>query len=120
MGPGTRRRARPTRQHPALCRGGAVPVPPPFGMGRMMARARATEPAASLFPRVAARRKGYQPAAVDGFLAAARESFERGSDDLDAAGIRSASFPLESGGYEILSVDRALARLEDAFADRER
>lgn len=85
-----------------------------------MAHARSAEPAASLFPRAAARRKGYQPAAVDGFLAAARESFERGAGDLDAAGIRSASFPLEKGGYEILSVDRALARLEDAFADRER
>ncbi len=72
------------------------------------------------FPRTSGRELGYYPAAVDGFLSAARESFESGSDVLTAADIRQASFPLRKRGYRIADVDRALARVEEAFAERQR
>ncbi|HLS92985.1 MAG TPA: DivIVA domain-containing protein [Microbacterium sp.] len=71
------------------------------------------------FTRVAKRRRGYDPESVDAFIDRARASFASGggvtSDDL-----RTASFPLVRGGYDIATVDTVLARLEDAFAARER
>lgn len=72
------------------------------------------------FGTVSGRGRGYHPAAVDAFLAAARETFERGLDDLTAADVRLASFPLVRDGYIISEVDAALGRIEDAFAARER
>lgn len=78
-----------------------------------------TEDAPS-FPVTSGRRPGYHRAAVDAFLAGARESFENDDDSLSAADIRAASFPLSRDGYAIDPVDRALARLEDAFAARTR
>lgn len=72
------------------------------------------------FPLVKGRTRGYHRAAVDAFLAGARESFERDDDAVTSAHIREASFPLGRNGYEIEAVDRALGRLEDAFAGRER
>lgn len=73
------------------------------------------------FPRTTGRRKGYQPAAVDGFLESARAAFESdGETSLDAAAVRQVAFPLVRQGYEIAAVDAALGRLEDAFAARER
>lgn len=72
------------------------------------------------FPEARGREKGYEKQPVDEFLARARASFERGSDDLTAADIRQAAFPLVRHGYAIASVDAALGRIEDAFAARER
>lgn len=72
------------------------------------------------FPLATARRRGYHCSAVDAFLAGARESFENDDDAVRSADIREASFPLVRRGYAIDAVDRALARLEDAFAARER
>lgn len=66
------------------------------------------------------RERGYHRAAVDTFLAGARESFEQDSDELAAADVRVASFPLVKNGYSISEVDAALGRIEDAFAARRR
>ena len=72
------------------------------------------------FPAVSGRRKGYDPAAVDTFLGAARTAFESESADVTSAQVRAAGFPLVREGYEPAAVDAALARIEDAFAKRER
>ncbi|WP_295011212.1 DivIVA domain-containing protein [uncultured Microbacterium sp.] len=72
------------------------------------------------FPLVGRREKGYQRAAVDAFLGRARQAFEQGATGIDAADVRSASFPVVRGGYRIDAVDAALARVEEAFAQRER
>lgn len=66
------------------------------------------------------RERGYHRAAVDTFLAAARDTFEQGRDELTAADIRTASFPLVKRGYSVGEVDAALGRVEDAFAARRR
>ncbi len=80
----------------------------------------ATQSQASAFRIAKGRDRGYHPAAVDAFLASARESFEQGGDALSAAEVRVASFPLVKGGYVIGDVDAALGRIEDAFAARRR
>ncbi|KDA05499.1 hypothetical protein DC31_13395 [Microbacterium sp. CH12i] len=72
------------------------------------------------FSVTSGRTRGYHRAAVDTFLAAARESFENDVDELSATDVRVASFPLVKGGYSIDEVDAALGRIEDAFAARER
>lgn len=72
------------------------------------------------FPKTAAHRKGYAPRAVDEFLASARAAFEGDDTDLTSADIRVVAFPLVREGYAIDAVDAALARIEDAFAQRER
>ncbi|WP_156759588.1 DivIVA domain-containing protein [Microbacterium karelineae] len=72
------------------------------------------------FTRAQGRQRGYEPAAVEDFLAAARASFQAGTHAVTSESIRTASFPLERGGYDVAGVDAALARLEDAFAERER
>ncbi|MBS1674957.1 MAG: DivIVA domain-containing protein [Actinobacteria bacterium] len=72
------------------------------------------------FPVAPRREKGYQRAAVDTFLTRARGAFEHGAEGIDSVDIRAASFPLVRGGYDIASVDAALARVEEAFAQRER
>ncbi len=74
----------------------------------------------SAFPLTSGRTRGYHPAAVDAFLAAAKETFERDDDALSAADVRIASFPMVKGGYEVAAVDAALGRIEDAFAARSR
>lgn len=76
--------------------------------------------AAPSFPVLPRRERGYQRAAVDTFLSRARGAFEHGQEGIGAADIRSASFPLVRGGYDIPAVDAALARVEEAFAQRER
>lgn len=73
-----------------------------------------------MFPVATGRRHGYHRGAVDAFLSGARESFEAGDGAVPAAAVRSASFPLVRGGYQVEAVDGALARLEDALAARER
>lgn len=76
--------------------------------------------AAAAFPLTAGRERGYHRAAVDTFLEAARAAFEDERSDFGADEVRSASFPLVRGGYEIAAVDAALGRVEDAFAARAR
>jgi len=77
----------------------------------------ATTPA---FPLTTGRTRGYHPAAVDDFLQKARESFERDDDAVSADEVRRASFPLVKHGYDVVEVDAALGRVEDAFAVRAR
>lgn len=74
------------------------------------------------FPVTTGRTKGYQKKAVDAFLARARAAFEGapGADEMTAADVRTAAFPLVKHGYVIASVDAALGRVEDAFAARAR
>ena len=72
------------------------------------------------FALTSGRTKGYHRAAVDTFLASARQAFEGGGDDLTAEDVRTASFPLVKEGYAVAEVDAALGRVEDAFAARER
>ncbi|MTE23690.1 DivIVA domain-containing protein [Microbacterium sp. ZXX196] len=79
----------------------------------------ADAPAAS-FPRAARGARGYDPASVEGFLARARASFDGTDPSVGSVDVRQASFPLVRGGFDIRVVDGALARLEDAFAQRER
>jgi DivIVA domain-containing protein len=79
--------------------------------------ARETPPAFSL---TSGRTLGYHRAAVDTFLAAARAAFEGNGDELTAADVRVASFPLVKRGYVVAEVDAALGRVEDALAGRER
>lgn len=74
----------------------------------------------SAFSVTEGRTRGYHRAAVDTFLAAARESFEQDTGELTAADIRVASFPLVKSGYDISEVDAALDRIEDAFSARQR
>lgn len=75
---------------------------------------------AASFRVATGRERGYHPAAVDAFLAAARESFEQGGESLSASDVRVVSFPLVKGGYVVGEVDAALGRIEDAFAARRR
>ncbi|MCR2814416.1 DivIVA domain-containing protein [Microbacterium jiangjiandongii] len=74
------------------------------------------------FPETQGREKGYDKAAVDSFLAEAREAFEADAADasLTSGDVRRAGFPLVRHGYVIAAVDAALGRIEDAFAARER
>ncbi|WP_313355695.1 DivIVA domain-containing protein, partial [Microbacterium sp.] len=72
------------------------------------------------FPLATGRQRGYHRAAVDSFLDSARAAFEASRDDFGADDVRAASFPLVRGGYVIADVDAALARVEDAFAQRTR
>ncbi|HJB64104.1 MAG TPA: DivIVA domain-containing protein [Candidatus Microbacterium pullistercoris] len=72
------------------------------------------------FTREARARRGYDPEAVRTFLARARESFQSVPGGVSSNDIRTASFPLVRGGFSVPEVDAALARLEDAFAQRER
>ncbi|MFT4230847.1 MAG: DivIVA domain-containing protein [Microbacterium sp.] len=84
-----------------------------------------SESAPALFPGAGRGRRGYEPRAVDVFLARAREAFESPSTQdpgpaITSATVREASFPLVKRGYSITAVDAALSRIEDAFAARER
>ncbi|WP_406250058.1 DivIVA domain-containing protein [Microbacterium sp. M] len=79
-----------------------------------------TTPAPTAFTLTTGRTRGYHPAAVDAFLAAAKTSFERDDDALSAEDVRVASFPMVRGGYAVAEVDAALGRIEDAFAARVR
>ncbi|MFT4281352.1 DivIVA domain-containing protein [Microbacterium sp.] len=74
------------------------------------------------FPRTTGRTKGYDPEAVDAFLARAREAFEAPASEtpMRSADVRQTAFPLVRQGYQVAAVDSALGRIEDAFAARER
>ncbi|WP_460795681.1 DivIVA domain-containing protein [Microbacterium sp. GXF0217] len=79
-----------------------------------------SKPASSAFTLTTGRTRGYHPAAVETFLAAAKASFERDDDTLSAEDVRVASFPMVKNGYAVAEVDAALSRIEDAFAARVR
>jgi DivIVA domain-containing protein len=78
------------------------------------------------FPRTKKKSLGYNPAQVEEFLAAARQSYDAqdGSGGraprLSAEQIRHTAFGMQKGGYSPQHVDAALERLEDAFAAKER
>jgi DivIVA domain-containing protein len=77
--------------------------------------------AAPLFPLEKGRTKGYERRAVDAFLIRARSAFETGEQGtVNAATIRAVSFPMVRHGYSVVAVDTALARIENAFASRQR
>lgn len=76
---------------------------------------------AALFPLEKGRTKGYERKAVDAFLLRARSAFEDGGQGgISAATIRAVSFPMVRRGYSVVAVDTALARIENAFAARQR
>lgn len=72
------------------------------------------------FPTVARGHRGYDTEQVDSFLARARDAFDGRDEGLGAVDIRRTAFDLAKHGYEPASVDAALERLEDVFAERER
>jgi len=89
------------------------------------AEAPVAEQPVSPFPLTSGRERGYDRDLVDEFLLRARASFEQPGPDGDApaltsADVREVAFPLVRQGYVVASVDAALARIEDAFAERER
>jgi DivIVA domain-containing protein len=74
------------------------------------------------FPLTSRRERGYDAKIVDAFLDRARAAFEEDQDaaSLAASDVRAVAFPLVRRGYRPEAVDAALARVEDAFAVRER
>ena len=67
-----------------------------------------------------AKKPGYQIDQVDEFIAKARAQYGDANQELLPANrVRAVEFDLVHGGYDIASVDAAIARLEDAFAARE-
>jgi DivIVA domain-containing protein len=72
------------------------------------------------FPKTKRSKLGYQPEQVDGFVEMARSQYDHPEGYLLTADqIRETEFDLVKGGYEVLKVDAALDRIEDALADRE-
>jgi DivIVA domain-containing protein len=72
------------------------------------------------FLRVPHNELGYQTAEVDAVIEVARAQFANpGSHVLEASSLRTTQFTLTKGGYQIDSVDAALDRLDDAFAEQE-
>lgn len=74
------------------------------------------------FPKVRFYKKGYSPAEVDEFFDHARQAYEGGvpASEFSSEQVRRAMFPLKRGGYDPVSVDAALDRLEAAFVSRDR
>lgn len=77
---------------------------------------------ASTFPHARRAQPGYDPDEVDDFLADARRAYlgEESARRITASSILRIAFSMRKGGYAASYVDAALARLEDAFATRER
>lgn len=75
-----------------------------------------------LFPRARGLSRGYALEPVAEFFAAARSAYEHGGSAFDIGfdEIRRIAFPMQRGGYDPVAVDRALARLESAFVERDR
>ena len=72
------------------------------------------------FPLARPDKPGYAKPQVDSFIATAREQYADASQDiLTANQLRNTEFDLVHGGYDLVSVDTAMDRLEDAFAARE-
>ncbi|HAQ59091.1 MAG TPA: DivIVA domain-containing protein [Microbacterium sp.] len=98
---------------------------PPDSAGAGSEESVTPAPKPHLFPEAPRRERAYDKSAVDAFLERARMEFEGdpapgGEPHLTAAAIRTVAFPLVKGGYAIDAVDAALARIEDAFAVRDR
>ena len=72
------------------------------------------------FPLTKGRVQGYSTDQVDEFIGRARRQFEDPSQRIVSSGLlRGAEFSLVRQGYDIVAVDLALDRLEDAFAQKE-
>lgn len=72
------------------------------------------------FLRVPENELGYETSEVDAVIELARSQFANpGSHVLDASSLRTKQFTTVKGGYRIDSVDAALDRLDDAFAEQE-
>jgi DivIVA domain-containing protein len=70
------------------------------------------------FPK--SKKLGYEPAAVDAFIARAREQYShRDANIITSLDLRRAEFPMVKHGYSVSAVDGAIDRLEDAFAKSE-
>lgn len=77
---------------------------------------------ASTFPRVKST-PGYDVDEVEDFLAEARRAYTGdpgAASSVTSTTIRQVAFSMRKGGYSPVHVDAALARLEEAFATRER
>lgn len=72
------------------------------------------------FPLAQPEKPGYEKSQVDSFVAMARAQYADASQDiLTANQLRNTEFDLVHGGYDLVAVDTAMDRLEDAFAARE-
>lgn len=74
----------------------------------------------SAFKTVAKGKLGYEPEEVEAFIAKARDQYNNFSAQLlDWRDITGQRFTLTKGGYDIASVDAAIDKLQDTFAERE-
>ncbi|MFM1956628.1 MAG: hypothetical protein RLZ41_27 [Actinomycetota bacterium] len=72
------------------------------------------------FSFAAADKPGYETTQVDAFIAKARTQYSDATLELVTSNqLRNTEFDLVHGGYDIIAVDTAMDRLEDAFAARE-
>jgi DivIVA domain-containing protein len=72
------------------------------------------------FPNTFAGVLGYDPKAVDALMARVKRQYEDQGLDLISAGMLvETRFDLVGGGYQVLAVDAALARLADTFELKE-
>lgn len=72
------------------------------------------------FPLAQPNSPGYEQGQVDAFVALARSQYaDVAQEILTANQLRNTEFDLVHGGYDVVAVDAALDRLEDAFAARE-
>ena len=72
------------------------------------------------FPRTKRSKLGYVPEQVDTFVEMARSQYDHPEGYLLTADqIRETEFDLVKGGYDVIKVDAALDRIEDALANRE-
>lgn len=72
------------------------------------------------FPIVDSKTLGYDILQVNSFIEVARNQYADSTVQIVSSNsLRNTEFDLVKGGYEILSVDIAMDRLEDAFAKRE-
>jgi len=66
------------------------------------------------------RKHGYSVEQVDAFIEMARQQYEKPEGYLLASErVRETEFDLVRGGYNVIEIDSALDRIEDALADRE-
>lgn len=74
----------------------------------------------STFKTVAKGKLGYNQTEVDAFIVRARDQYNNFSSQvLDWRDITAQKFSMVKGGYEVASVDSAIDKLQDAFAERE-
>lgn len=74
----------------------------------------------STFPTVGKKNLGYEPAEVDAFIALARDQYSRPeSRVINWKTLVSTGFQLVKDGYDPVSVDKAIEKLEDTFAERD-